>query len=106
MSYRWPNKDPDEVLDYSIDWSRFLRSSATIASVAWFVDDADGVKTPFLPVTVVNGLQPVSVTNTRTVSTIYVGLGTDNKTYKLYCRMTDTQGRIAERTVVLPVKER
>jgi hypothetical protein len=106
MSYRWPNKDPDEVLDYSIDWSRFLRTPATIASVEWFVDDVDGVKTPFVPVTVVNGLQPVSVTNTSTVSTIYVGLGTNNKTYKLYCRMTDTQGRIAERTVVLPVKER
>jgi hypothetical protein len=106
MSYRWPNKDPDEVLDYSIDWSRFLRTPATIASVEWFVDDADGTKTAFDPVTVVNGLQPVSTTNTSTVSTIYVGLGTNNKTYKLYCRMTDSQGRIAERTVVLPVKER
>lgn len=106
MSYRWPNKDPDEVLDYSIDWSRFLRTPATIASVQWFIDDADGVKTPFVPVTVVNGLQPVSIVNTSTVSTIYVGLGANNKTYKLYCRMTDTQGRIAERTVVLPVKER
>jgi hypothetical protein len=106
MSYRWPNKDPDEVLDYSIDWSRFLRSPSTIVSVQWFVDNEEGVKTPLVPVEVVNGLQPVSTTNTSTVSTIYLGLGGKNKTYKIYCRMTDSQGRIAERTVVLPIKER
>jgi hypothetical protein len=36
MSFRWPNKDPDETLDYSVDWSRFL-VSATINNVVWFV---------------------------------------------------------------------
>jgi len=24
MAYKWPDKDPDEVVDYSVDWSRFL----------------------------------------------------------------------------------
>jgi hypothetical protein len=24
MSYKWPDKDKDELLDYNIDWSRFL----------------------------------------------------------------------------------
>lgn len=106
MSYRWPNKDPDEVLDYSIDWSRFLRSGATVQSVEWFVDNENNIKTAFNPVDVVNGLQAVSVTNTQTVSTIVLGLGTANRTYKIYCRMSDTQGRIAERVVLLPIKER
>ena len=36
MSFRWPSKDPDETLDYSVDWSRFL-DTATINSVKWFV---------------------------------------------------------------------
>jgi hypothetical protein len=106
MSNRWPNKDPDEVLDYSIDWSRFLRSPATIQSVQWFVDDEDRVKTAFTPVNVVNGLQAVATTNTPTVATIVLGLGTANRTYRLHCRMSDTQGRIAERVVLLPIKER
>lgn len=106
MSYRWPNKDPNEVLDYSIDWSRFLVGGATVASVAWFIDNESGNKVSFEPVAVVNGLQPVSVTNTTTVTTIYLGLGTLNKTYKLYCQMTDTQGRTAERTVTISVKDR
>ena len=44
MSFRWPNKDPDEQLDYSIDWSRFL-GSATISSVVWSVNNASGVAT-------------------------------------------------------------
>ena len=36
MSFPWPNKDPDEQLDYSVDWSRFL-GSATISTVTWSV---------------------------------------------------------------------
>ena len=36
MSFRWPNKDPDETLDYSVDWSRFL-GTATITSTVWAV---------------------------------------------------------------------
>jgi hypothetical protein len=106
MSYRWPNKDPDETLDYSVDWSRFLGDTSTIQSVAWFIDNENGVKTPFEPVTVVNGLQPISTTNTTTASTIFLGLGTNNKVYKIYCRMTDTMGRVAERSITLSVKER
>ena len=30
MAFKWPNKDPDEQLDYSIDWSRYL-DTATIS---------------------------------------------------------------------------
>ena len=44
MSYKWPDKDKDEILDYSIDWSRFLGDD-TISGVTWFIDDSDGTKT-------------------------------------------------------------
>ena len=50
MSFKWPNKDPDETLDYSMDWSRFLgydhstSSGTVIVSNLWFIDDASGVK--------------------------------------------------------------
>jgi len=105
MSYKWPPKDPDEILDYSIDWSRFL-SSATISAVQWFIDDSDGVKTAFNNGAVVNGLQRVSATNTNTVATIHLGLGDNNKIYKLYCQINDSTGSIAERTIRIAVKER
>lgn len=104
MSFRWPNKDKDEVLDYSVDWSRWL-GAATISSVSWFVDNASGVKTAFTNGSVVNGLQNVTATNTNTVATINLGLGTNNVEYKIYCRITDNTGSVAERTVKLRIKE-
>lgn len=104
MSYKWPPKDPDEILDYSVDWSRFL-TTATITNVEWFVDDAAGVKTLIGNGEVVDGLQRVSATNTDTVATIHLGLGTNNKEYKIYCRVSDSTGSIAERTIKIRVKE-
>jgi hypothetical protein len=104
MSFRWPNKDKDEVLDYSVDWSRWL-GAATVTTVSWFVDNASGVKTAFTNGSVVNGLQNVTATNTNTVATINLGLGTNNTEYKIYCRITDNTGSIAERTVKLRIKE-
>jgi len=61
MSFKWPPKDPNEILDYSVDWSRWL-AGATISSVIWYVDDASNVKTAFTSGIVVNGLQNVSQT--------------------------------------------
>lgn len=104
MSFKWVNKDPDEVLDYSVDWSRFL-GEATITSVNWFVDDASNVKTAINGGAVVNNIQNVAQTNTNTVATINLGLGTLNKEYKFYCRIQDSTGSTAERTVKLRIKE-
>ena len=66
MSFRWPNKDPDEQLDYSIDWSRFLGDSITITGVQWSVDAADGTKTTIAGGATVNGIQNVSQSHTNT----------------------------------------
>jgi hypothetical protein len=106
MSFRWPNKDPDEQLDYSIDWSRFLGDSITITGVQWSVDAADSTKTTIAGGATVNGIQNVSQSHTNTVATINIGSGTNNIEYKFYCRITDTSGSQAERVVKLRVKER
>jgi hypothetical protein len=105
MSFRWPNKDPDEILDYSVDWSRWLNNGVTIGSVSWFVDNASDVKTAFANGNTVNGLQNVSATHTNTVATINLALGTNNVEYKLYCRITDSSGSVAERVIKLRIKE-
>ena len=104
MSFKWANKDPDEVLDYSVDWSRFL-NTATIGSVTWYVDDASGVKTLIGAGQTVDGIQNVSQTFTNTVATINLGLGTLNKEYKFYCRIQDSTGSTAERVIKLRIKE-
>lgn len=104
MSFKWANKDPDEILDYSVDWSRFLET-ATITSVLWSVDNADDVKTAIPNGVVVNNIQNVAQTNTPTVATINLGLGTLNEEYKFYCRITDSTGSIAERVIKIRIKE-
>ena len=104
--FTWPSKDPDETVDFSMDWSRYLNNQATISSVTWFVDNASGTKTELASVNdVVNGIQFVGKSNTNTVATINVALGTNNFKYKFSCQITDTTGTIAERTVLLPIKE-
>ena len=106
MSLKWPNKDPDELIDYSIDWSRFITPSI-INSVTWYVDDADGVKIELIPSgQIVYGIQLVSATNTNTVATARIGLGTNNIKYKLYCSITTNDGLIFKRTVALRIREK
>lgn len=103
---KWPNKDPNESLDYSVDWSRFLRAGSTIVSVSWFIEDETGVKQTFEPVKIVDGLQSFGKVNSNTVATIYLKDGTLNKQYKIYCQITDNLGFIAERSITLVIKER
>jgi hypothetical protein len=104
MSFRWPNKDPDEILDYSVDWSRFL-NGATITTCVWSVDDSTGTKTAITAGNTVNGIQNVAQTISGSTTTINLGLGTNNIEYKIYCRITDNSGNVAERVVRLRVKE-
>jgi len=104
MSFRWPNKDPDETLDYSVDWSRWL-NGATISSVVWYVDNSSGVKTALTAGNTVNGLQNVAQTISNGVATINLGLGTNNTEYKIYCNMSDSSGSVAERVIRLRIKE-
>lgn len=104
MSFKWANKDPDEILDYSVDWSRFL-GATNILTVVWSVDNASGVKTTIADGAVVNSIQNVSSTKTDKVATINLGLGTLNAEYKFYCRITDSTGSIAERVIKLRIKE-
>lgn len=113
MSFRWPTKDPDETLDYSIDWSRFL-GSATITGVTWFV------QTPEIGKTQINGgqtltvassnavtdnLQNIAQTNTTTVATINLGAGVRNRKYIFTCRIVDSTGSTSERTAHLTIRE-
>ena len=105
MSLKWPSKDPDETVDYSVDWSRYLNNQANIDTVSWFVNDSSGVKTRIEAGEIVNNLQLVGVSNTNTVATANFGLGTNNTKYKLHCQIVDTSGTIAERSVTLTIKE-
>jgi len=116
MSLKWPNKDPDETLDYSVDWSRFLGDGVTISSVKWFVrsksyttktelEDGEDLNTATGGENT-DSIQNVSTSNTSTVATINIAGGTNNEEYTFFCQMTDTTASTAERTIKLRVRER
>lgn len=105
MSLRWPPKDKDETLDFSLDWSRALDSGETLTGVDWFVVDSSDQKMPFGIGVTVDGLRNQTQTNTSTVATIYLAQGTNNKEYKLYCSATTSSGRVTERTVKIRIRE-
>ena len=105
MAYKWPNKDKDEIVDYSIDWSRFLGND-TLAAAVWFIEDADGTKVEVANSELVNGLQFVIGTLSGKVATIRLSLGTNNTKYHITCRISTGNGLQYERTVALTVKEK
>ena len=115
MGFRWPNKDPDETLDYSVDWSRFL-GSATIASAVWSVKTTSYTTKTTLAAgqdlnTASSGastdtIQNTAQSNTSAVATINIAGGTNNEEYTFFCTMTDSTGSIAERSIKLRVRER
>ena len=114
MSFRWPVKDPDETLDYSVDWSRFL-GSATISSVVWSVQTPEIGKTTLAAGetlttassnAVTDSIQNVSQTNTNTVATINIAGGVLNREYTFTCKVTDSNAKVAERTIKLVIREK
>lgn len=105
MSYKWPDKDKDEINDFSVDWSRFLGTD-TVSSSVWFIEDADGVKTQVSNADIVNGLQFVSSTISENTATARFSLGTNNVRYRITCRVNTLQGLQYERSIFLRVKEK
>ncbi len=83
-------KDPNAVLDYSVDWSRWLDGD-TIATSVW---------------TVPAGLTKVSDTNTTTKTTAWLSGGAADQSYTVTNRITTTGGRTEDRSFILKVEER
>jgi hypothetical protein len=102
---KWPFKDPNEIQDYTVDWSRFL-DTYTIESVQWYVRAADGTKTAISVNETVDGLTLGAQNSTNTVATARWANGTANQTYKIVCAITYNTLLVAERAIQLPVKER
>ena len=85
-------KDPDAVLDYTVDWGPWLTGIAdTIATVTWLPD---------------TGLTVVSDSNTATTATAFVSGGTVNTIKSLTCRVTTAGGRTDDRTISLKILNR
>lgn len=105
MSYKWNDKDKDEIVERSVDWSRLLRDD-TLSAATWYIYDGDGVKTEVTDASVVNGLQFVTATISGQVATARFSLGTNNVRYTINCKITSGSGLVYERSIFLRIKEK
>jgi hypothetical protein len=91
MSLSWPFKDPDEVLDYSIDWSGRLSGDDTISLSVWTV-----------PAGITNEEEDKSGRDDHAVA---VGRHR-RQTYSFLNRVTTVGGRVMDQTVTLKIKSK
>lgn len=84
-----PPKDPDDVLDYTINWAKFL--------------DQDTIATSTF--TVVSGITKDGESNTTTSSTVWLSGGTIGQTYQISCRITTVGGRTKDQSFYIKVEQ-
>lgn len=91
MTYKLDPKDPDSLIDYNIDWSKWLGSigSDIITSSSWIV--------------------PVGITRTNDtfsgdLTTIWLSGGTLGATYTITNRITTLNGRTQDQSIKIEIK--
>ncbi len=88
--YYAPAKDPDAVLDYTIDWGQWLNSDA-IATSEWTV-----------PAGIIAGAE----SKTDTTTTIWLAGGTSGETYAIENRITTVAGRVQDQPFKITIREK
>lgn len=84
-------KDPDAVLDYSVNWSKWLAGDQ-IETSTWFVSDP--------------ALQLSDDLNTTTKTTAWLAGGVAGQSYTVTNRIATSGGRTDERSLVIQVQDR
>jgi hypothetical protein len=110
MSLVWPNKDPDELLDYSLDWSD-IAAGFTISTVVWSVrSNVNSVETVLAAgqdLTTASGgaitdsIQNVSQAISGSNTIIYIGGGVARRDYTFICTITTSISTTIQRAVIL-----
>ena len=93
MALKWPTKDTDEVLDYTVDWTDRLAGDIISTSIFYIDGSPDDLIEMF-------------DTFDDSTTTIWVSGGTDGITYNVLNRITTTGGRTYDQTVRLKCKPR
>jgi len=88
MALHWPDKDPDDILDYAVSWAARLAGD-TIVSSTWIVPD---------------GITKDSDSKTDTVTTIWLSGGSVGTKYTLVNRITTAAGRQIDQSVAVSVR--
>lgn len=87
----WIYKDPEAVLDYTVDWSTWLGADTISGTPTW---------------SVATGLTKDSQSNTTTAATAWLSGGTAGENYRVECKIVTAAGRTDERSFTVRVRER
>lgn len=83
-------KDPDAILDYTVDWLNWLCLD-TIVTGTWIVP---------------SGITKVTSTITTTTSTVWLSGGSVDHSYDLINRINTSGGRTDDRTISIMVRNK
>jgi hypothetical protein len=83
-------KDPNAVLDYSIDWTRWLAGDQ-IATSEWIIP---------------SGLTKMADSKTSTSATVWLSGGSVGQSYTVTNRITTAAGRTEDRSFTIRIEER
>ena len=122
MAFKFPDKDPDEQLDYTVDWSRYLTADQSIdfGNSFWKIQKKDGTYDLFGPdqtfegdaviqkdQSTLNGLTMESQTWASDKAIIVLSKGIANTSYRLLCQIKiDGTNLSTNREINLRVRER
>jgi len=84
-------KDPDAILDYSIEWSKWLAGDQ-IQTSTWSVSDPS--------------IETANASNTTTRTTVWLSEGVPGQPYTVTNRITTSGGRTDERSFTIQVQNR
>ena len=84
-------KDPNAVLDYAVDWSKWLAGDQ-ISDSSWSVSDP--------------ALEISDQANTATQATVWLSGGAVGTSYTVTNKITTQAGRIDERSFIVQVQDR
>lgn len=90
MALKKFTKDPNAVLDYTIDWSAWLPDGDVLT-------DATATAT--------SGIEVDSVSRTTNLTTVWVSGGSSGSSYDVTVRVTTNGGRTDDRTITIVCKE-
>lgn len=86
-------KDPDAVLDYSVNWSAWLGDD-TIVTSTWIVTGPDAL------------LVVDSDSKSTTATTVWLSGGTLYRTYTATNRVTTAAGRVDDRSITFKIEQK
>jgi len=92
----YPNKDPDSVLDYGMDWSNWLPDGDIIQSSNWIME-----------ATVNSGALTIdSDSFDDNFTVVWLSGGEDGAVYNITNRITTVQGRTQDQSVGISIRQR